>query len=104
MPLPLTLTAAHMIHALAPATPDEAHGDPRPYLRLGIDRIDSLLEITDAWRNRLPTLPEPPQRQTLSELVQAARRRMREDRMRVDVEELGARRFVLQRVHEELQP
>lgn len=104
MPPPPTLTAAHLIHALPPATPDEPSGDPRPHLRLGIDRVDALLEIADAWRNRLPTLPEPPRRQTLAELVQAARRRMREDRLRVDVEELDARRFVLQRVHQELQP
>jgi hypothetical protein len=102
MPTPVALTAAHLVHALAPATADEAGGDPRPHLRLGIDRVDALVAVTGAWRDRLPTLPEPPQRETLAELVQAARRRLRADRVRVDLDELAARRFVLQRVDEEL--
>jgi len=104
MPPPTSLTAAHLIHALVPAAPGEQAGDPRPHLTLGIERIDSLLVLTDAWKGRLPTLPEPPQPQTLQQLVQAARRRVRADRVRVDTEDLEARRFVLERVRDGLQP
>ena len=104
MPPPPALTAAHLAHALVPAAPDGQAGDPRPHLSLGIERIDALLEITDAWKNRLPTLPEPPQPQTLQQLVQAARRRVRADRVRADTGDLEARRYVLERVREELQP
>jgi hypothetical protein len=104
MPPPHALTAAHLIHALAPATPEGVTVDPRAHLELGMDRIDVLVEIADAWRLRFPALPELPRRQTLAELVQAARRRMRADRSRLDLEELDARRFVLQRIHQELHP
>jgi hypothetical protein len=104
MPPPIALTPDHLIHALVPAAPDDQGGDPLPHLSLGIGRIDALLEIADAWKGRLPTLPEPPQPQTLQQLVQAARRRVRADRVRGTTEELDARRFVLQRVREELQP
>jgi hypothetical protein len=102
MPVPVSLTADHLVTALVPATPDEATGDPRPHLQLGIDRVDTIASIVAAWRDKLVLLPEPPRRQTLHELVQAARRRLRDDRVRLDVEELDDRRFVLQRVLEEL--
>jgi hypothetical protein len=104
MPPPNALTPDHLFHAMVPAAPDDQGGDPLPHLSLGIDRIDALLEINEAWRGRMTILPEPPQAQTLQQLVQAARRRVRADRLRVDTEELDARRFVLQRVREELQP
>ncbi len=102
MPAPASLTAAHLVNALVPATPDEATGDPRPHLQASIDRVDAIAGIVGAWRDKLVLLPEPPRRETLHELVQAARRRLRDDRVRIDVEELDARRFVLQRVIEEL--
>lgn len=101
---PQALTAAHLVHALAPATPEPDAGDPRAHLQLGIARVDALVEIADAWRLRFPLLPEPPARETLAELVQAARRRLRDDRVRADLDELDARRFVLTSVHAELQP
>jgi hypothetical protein len=104
MATPVALTPDHLIYALVPVAPDDTTGDPRPFLGLGIDRIDALLGITDAWKGRLPILPAPPAPQTLQELVQAARRRVRADRVRVDTEELEARRFVLQRVQEALTP
>lgn len=105
MPPPTSLTAAHLVHAVVPAAlPGDTEADPVPVLAAGIDRVDALLRITDAWRIRLPQLPDPPQRQTLGEVVQAARRRLRSERLRVDVEELAARRFVLDRVRTDLLP
>ncbi|GAA3389427.1 hypothetical protein [Cryptosporangium minutisporangium] len=98
MPPPTSLTAAHLGRAVVPAAPDESGADPIPPLTAGVDRIDALLRITEAWRGRLPTLPEPDRPQSLAEGVQAARRRLRDERIRLDVDELSARRFVLDQV------
>jgi hypothetical protein len=100
MPSPVNLTAGHLFHAVVPAAPDVTAGDPLPTLAAGIDRIDALLRIADAQGIRIVALPDPPQQQTLAELVQAARRRLRGERVRLASEELGARRFVLDRVRE----
>jgi hypothetical protein len=100
MPSPPSLTAGHLIHAVVPAAPDASTGDPLPTLVAGIDRIDALLRIADGQRIRIAILPDPPQRQSLAELVQAARHRLRNERVRLDTDELGARRFVLDRVRE----
>jgi len=100
MPPPASLTADHLIHAVVPAAPDEPSGDPLPTFVAGIDRIDALLRLADAARIRLTVLPDPPQQQSLAELVQAARHRLRGERVRLDTDELAARRFVLDRVRE----
>jgi hypothetical protein len=97
---PAALTAQHLLHAVVPVT----GADPRVPLQANLARIDTLLVLTDAWKSRLPFLPPPPQQQSLQELVQAARRRLRDDHVRTDTEELGARRFVVQRVIQELTP
>jgi hypothetical protein len=102
MTAPVALTPAHLVHAVVPPAPDDAGGDPRPHLTAGIDRVDLLLGIADVLTARFPTLPEPPRQQTLQELVQVARRRLRADRVRRSVEELSARRFVLDRVRAQL--
>lgn len=105
MPPPVALTAEHLVHALVPAAPAGAAGaEPVVHVELAIDRVDLLAGVAGAWRDRLPRLPDPPRRETLDELVQAARRRLRADRARLDLEELDARRFVLQRVRDGLVP
>ncbi len=94
------VSAAHLVHAVVPA------GTAEPVLSLdrARGRVDTLITLTDAVRGRLPLLPVPPRQETLPELVQVARRRLREDRARVTAEELGARRLVLDRVIEGLTP
>jgi hypothetical protein len=105
MPPPTSLSAAHLVHAVVPAAlPGDTEADPVPVLTAGVDRVDALLRITDAWRVRLPQLPDPPERVTLGDVVQAARRRLRGERLRVDEAELSARRFVLDRVRTDLLP
>ncbi|MGS2617470.1 hypothetical protein ACVCAH_23530 [Micromonospora sp. LZ34] len=105
MPPPTSLTAGHLAHAVVPPARDDeadtAH-DPVPILVASLDRVDTLLRIADGARVRLTILPEPPQQQSLAELVQAARRRLRGERVRLDTDELAARRFVLDRVREGL--
>lgn len=93
------LSAAHLVRAVVPTTvaPDAA-------LRVSLGRVDAALELSDAVRLRLPFFPAPVQQETLAELVQAARRRLREDRVRVEAEELGARRVVLDGVLRGLVP
>ena len=77
---------------------------PDAALRLSLERVDVAIELSDAIRLRLPFFPPPAQQETLAELVQAARRRLREDRVRVEAEELGARRVVLDGVLRRLVP
>lgn len=101
MPPPTSLTAGHLAHAVVPVAFDD-QSDPVPVLVAGLDRVDRLLRIADGARVRLAVLPDPPQQQSLAELVQAARRRLRGQRIRLDTDELAARRFVLDRVREGL--
>jgi hypothetical protein len=101
---PQSLTAAHIVHALLPDAPDGVPMDPRQHYTLVQDRLTGQLEIAELWKNRIAILPTPPAPQSLQELVQAARRRLRSDRLRDDTEELEARRWVVLRVIEELAP
>ena len=93
------LSAAHLRAAVVPIAeaPDVA-------LSRALGRLDDALLVNDAIRVRLPWLPPPVARQTLGELVQAARRRLHEDRARVQADELTARRTVLTGVRAELAP
>jgi hypothetical protein len=93
------LSAAHLIRAVVPTAVS-----PEAALRLSLERVDVAIELSDAVRLRLPLFPPPAQQETLAELVQAARRRLREDRVRVEAEELGARRVVLDGVLRGLVP
>jgi hypothetical protein len=93
------LSAAHLIRAVVPTGVS-----PEAALRLSLERVDVAIELSDAVRLRLPLFPPPAQQETLAELVQAARRRLREDRVRVEAEELGARRVVLDGVLRGLVP
>ncbi len=94
-----SLSADHLIHAVVPV-----ESEPAAALTAGIGRLDAAIALTDAVRLRLPWFPPPAQQQTLPELVQAARRLLREDRARVDAAELGARRAVLDGVLRGLTP
>jgi hypothetical protein len=94
------LSAAHLARAVLPV----GAGPPEDALRLELARVTAAVELGDAVRARLTRFPPPPRSETLPELVQAARRRLREDRVRVDAEELGSRRLVLDRVLAELTP
>ncbi len=93
------LSAAHLIRAVVPTA-----DPPETSLRLGVRRIDAAIALSDAVRLRLPLFPPPARQETLPELVQAARRRLREDRARVDAQALGARRAVLDSVLRGLAP
>jgi hypothetical protein len=99
MPEPTTLSAAHLSAAVVPISesPDLA-------LTRAVHRVDQALLLSDALRGRLPWLPPPAAQETLGELVQVARRRLREDRVRVQSDELGARRTILTGVRAELTP
>jgi hypothetical protein len=96
---PNTLSAAHLIRAVVPIATA-----PEPALRRSLERVDTAITVSDAIRLRLPWFPPPERQETLPELVQAARRRLREDRVRVDAAELGARRAVLDSVLRGLAP
>jgi hypothetical protein len=101
---PQSLTAAHIVYALLPDEPSGAAVEPRQHYTLVQERLNGQLALAELWKNRIATLPTPPAPQSLQELVQAARRRLRSDRLRDDTEELEARRWVVLRVLEELAP
>jgi hypothetical protein len=98
-PATAALSAAHLIRAVVPTATA-----PEPALRLSLERVDAAITLSDAVRLRLPFFPPPVRQETLAELVQAARRRLREDRVRVEASELGARRVVLDSVLRGLVP
>jgi hypothetical protein len=94
-PVPL----ADRLAQLAP--PANAEGSPallRAHYDLLARRLGGQLDLIDAWRQRLPRLPEPPARQSLQELVQAARRAVREERSRADLTELQLRLGLVDRI------
>jgi hypothetical protein len=93
------LSAAHLVRAVVPTSTA-----PQVALQTSLARVDAALVLSDAIRLRLPWFPPPPRQETLPELVQAARRRLREDRVRVEADELGARRTVLAGVLTRLTP
>lgn len=102
--IPENLQLKHLLFAAAPeqkagqtAVSLQSHYTKR------IEAIDQRLVLTEHWRDRIVIRPIPPQPKTLAELVETARRRLREDRLRDDRDELQARRFVLQKVATELQ-
>lgn len=87
----LTPFGARLIRVLPPATATAEPADVVGHLAVLDDRLHTRLELVDAWRLRFPLLPPPPRRQTLAELVQEARRRLREERASADAAELGER-------------
>ena len=102
MSQPTTATALSAAHLGAAVVPVDVAPDVA--LSRALVRLDEALAVTEAIRVRLPWLPPPAAPQTLAELVQAARRRLREDRVRVQADELTARRTVLTGVRAELTP
>jgi hypothetical protein len=103
--VPDNLKASHLRIAVAPEQIEgQAAAEMRAHYTAGIAAVDRSLLISERWRERVILRPLPPQPQSLAELVDTARRRLREDRLRDDRDELQARRFVLQRVAEVLGP
>ena len=97
--IPTPLSSEHLTRAVV-----STQSSPEVQLTLSRDRVDAMLALNDALRVRLDWFTLPARQETLSELVQAARRRLRQDRGRVDIDELNARRSVLHAVIMELTP
>lgn len=95
-------------HLRVAVPPEQIQGqtavDMRAHYTRSIEAIDHGLVLNDHWRERIIIRPIPPRPKSLAELVDAARRRLREDRLRDDRDELLARKFVLERVTAVLQP
>jgi len=103
--IPQNLDPAHLWIAVPPEqAEDVAPVALRPHYEQRIAEIDERLLLTERWRDRIRIRPVPAQPASLQELIEAARRRLREDRLRDDRDELNARRFVLTRVLQALQP
>jgi hypothetical protein len=101
---PNSLTAAHITYALLPDDRADEPVDVQQYYTRVITRLDGQLALAELWKARIASPPAPEAPQSLQELVQEARRRLRSDRLRADTEEIEARKWVLQRVIEELAP
>ena len=95
-------------HLRLVAPPEQLEGQPVAELRVhytrSIEAINQRLVLSERWRERIVVRPASPQPQSLAELIDATRRRLREERLRDDRDELQARRFVLERVAAALQP
>lgn len=106
MPLPDRLDATHLRVGVVPLVPDTEPDDHRPALAAALDHSLSRIDLRDAvigaWRDRLRSVPPVRQPRTLQETVQAARARLRDDRIHADTVELVNRRFVLTHVREGL--
>jgi hypothetical protein len=99
MPLPQHLNASHLRAGVVPSLDVEDPAMHRAALVSALDlarlRLDLRGDLLDAWRERLPRLPDPPRTRTLQEAVQAARVRLRSERAIADRAELDARTFVV---------
>ncbi|WP_298460923.1 hypothetical protein [uncultured Cellulomonas sp.] len=106
MALPEHLSTAHLRAGVLPSVDVEDAAAHRTELAAALDtallRLDLRGDLLDGWRLRLPVLPLPPRRQTLQEVVQTARVRLREDRVAADRTELVNRRFVVEHLREGL--
>lgn len=104
MPIPQQLTATHLRAGVIPLLPaatdeDEHHRAVAATIDGHLARLDRHEVLIDAWRGRLGRVPRPPERrQTLQEVVDAARARLRDDRVEIETTELVNRRFVLDHV------
>lgn len=98
-PTTTAVSTAQLIRAVVPTGTA-----PVPALALSLQRVDTAIALSEAIRVRLPWFPPPEHQETLADLVQAARRRLREERVRVQAAELGARRVVLDGVLRGLTP
>lgn len=107
MALPAHLSTAHLRAGVLPAVDVVDPAAHRESVVAALDkallRLDLRADLLDGWRGRLPLLPLPPRTQTLQEVVQAARVRLREDRATADRTELVNRRFVVAHLREGLQ-
>lgn len=101
---PNSLSAAQLFRATLPDDDPDRPVDAVQFYARGIETVDGALKIAELWAGRFRLEPDPPQPQTLQDLVQAARRRLRNDRVTVDTGELQLRRTLLQQVRDGLLP
>lgn len=99
-PKPASLELGHLTFATAPVADGKVAVES--HFSGVFDRLDLSLELSEAWRGRIPLvpLPAPEERPSLQELVVAARSRLRADQQRQDGEELQARRWIAEAVAE----
>lgn len=109
MPLPEHLSAVHLQAGVLPTFAADGGADPDVHrdavaavLDTALLRLDLRTDLLDAWRDRLPLLPRPPRARTLQETVQAARARLRAERVAADRTEVVNRRFVVAHLREGL--
>lgn len=109
MPLPEHLSAVHLQAGVLPtfgladdADPDVHRAAVTAALDTALLRLDLRTDLLDGWRDRLPLLPRPPRTRTLQETVQAARVRLRTERLAADRTEVVNRRFVVAHFREGL--
>jgi hypothetical protein len=95
---------ARLVRVLPTATTTGSAAEVVDHLDLLSERLRSRLDLLEAWRLRFPLLPEPPARESLQDLVQEARRRLREERSSADDVELRARLDLVDRLREGLLP
>jgi len=103
----LTITDLNVI--LPPSEPDLAPDDLDiavarrvAFYDAELQRLADITSIQDALRDRLTRVPEPPRRETLQELVEAARRRLREERGTRDRFRLDRNRQLLTDIRTEI--
>jgi hypothetical protein len=102
--IPQNLTAAHLIFALPPDDEAAETAKVRLHYDQTVARLNGQLRLVELWRARVDIVVPVEAPQSLQELVQAARQRLRKDRLRVDTDELQARKWVAQRILQEFQP
>lgn len=93
-----------LVPVLPPAAPDGGTAQVVAHFDAVAAGLRGHLDLVEAWRQWLPTLPEPAARQSLQELVQAARRALRDERSRLDLVELTDRLALVDRIRAGLQP
>lgn len=101
--IPQSLTAMHLVHALLPDDQAGQVTKARMNYEQVVARLDGQLRIAELWRTRITVFPPAEEPQTLQELVQAARFRLRNDRLREDTDELQARKWVASRILQEFE-
>ncbi len=95
---PVGLTTSHLSYAVVPDSQQPAVVSATVHFEAVISSLDVVLTVAEAWKGKLGILVDPPEPATLQELVQAGRRRLRDDRLRADTEELHARHYAVSTV------
>ncbi len=98
MPPPKAITSKHLMYAAVPSSRIGDLSSVATFYVARVAELDSSQELIDARRDRIQREVQVPEPAGLQQLVHAARRRLKDVRVREDGDEIATRRYVVEQV------